>query len=150
MARSSVWLYHILSILSYVISLTGPIHSTMIVNPGDSAILPCAHNIKNITRTRWSYVSLQGFMTYNLFYLNGKATSHHNFEGLCGRHQPSCNLKILRANKESAGRYICMVGESLEFEEKYGMFQMTYFIEIELVVGGKWFTSKIISLIILS
>ena len=110
----------------------------MVVNSGDSVILPCEHNVMNLTRARWSHVSLQGILNYNLFYLNGRPTTHNNYEGLCESHQYSCNLKILQANKESAGRYICMVGESLEFEEKYGMDQMTYFIEIQLVVGGEW------------
>ena len=109
----------------------------MVVSEGNSVTLPCEHNIKNLTRARWSHISLEGVIHYNLFYLNGRPTTHDNYEGLCGRYQPSCNLKILQANKESAGRYICMVGEPLEFEEKYGMDQMTYFIEIQLVVGGE-------------
>ena len=110
----------------------------MVINNGDSVILPCEHNIKNITRTRWSHVSLQGVMNYQLYYMGWKKASNNNYKGLCEPHQPSCNLKILQANKESAGKYICMVGESLEFEEKYGLFQMTYFIEIELFLGGEW------------
>ena len=110
----------------------------MVVNNGDSVILPCEHNVMNLTRARWSHVSLRDVMTYQLYCMGWKTATNYNYEGLCEPHQPSCNLKILQANKESAGRYICMVGESLEFEKKYGMFQMTYFIEIQLVVGGEW------------
>ena len=120
-----------------MIALTGPIYDTIVVTKGDSVILPCEHNVNNLTRARWSHVSLQGVMTYSLFHLPLKETTNKNYEALCESHQPSCNLKILQANKESAGRYICMVGESLEFEEKYGLDQMTYFIEIKLVVGGE-------------
>ena len=121
-----------------MIILTGPINRTMVVSLGDSVILPCEHNIKNLTRARWSHVSLEGLMNYQLYYMDWSEATNNNYKGLCESHQPSCNLKILQANKESAGRYICMVGESLEFEEKYGLDQMTYFIEIELVVGGKY------------
>ena len=117
---------------------TGPLNQTVVVSRGDSVTLQCEHNIRNLTRARWSHVSMQGFLTYNLYYLNAKdATTGDNYKILCKLHQLSCNLKILQANKESAGRYICMVGESLEFEQKYGLDQMTYFIEIELVVGGE-------------
>ena len=76
-------------------------------------------------------------MIYSLFHMPAKETSNKNYEALREPHQLSCNLKILQANKESAGRYICMVGESLEFEEKYGLDKMTHFVEIELVVGGE-------------
>ena len=107
------------------------------VTKGDSVILPCEHNVNNLTRARWSHVSIQGVLTYQLYYMSWKIATNNNYKGLCESHQPSCNLKILQANKESAGRYICMVGESLEFEKKYGLFQMTYFIEIQLVVGGE-------------
>ena len=111
----------------------------MVVNSGDSVILPCEHNVMNLTRARWSHVSLEGVMNYQLYYMDWKTASNNNYKGQsCESHQPSCNLKILQANEESAGRYICMVGEPLEFEKKYGMFQMTYFIEIQLVVGGEW------------
>ena len=120
-----------------MIALTGPIYETIVVTKGDSVTLPCEHNINNLTRARWSHVSLQGVLTYQLYYMSWNISSNNNYEGLCEPHQPSCNLKILQATKESAGRYICMVGESLEFEKKYGMDQMTYFIEIQLVVGGK-------------
>ena len=120
-----------------MIVLTGPIYKTIVVTKGDSVIFPCEHNVKNLTRARWSHVSLQGVMTYQLYYMDWKKATNNNYIGLCESHQPSCNLKILQANRESAGRYICMVGESLEFEEKYGLFQMTYFIEIQLVVGGE-------------
>ena len=107
------------------------------VTKGDSVILPCEHNINNLTRAIWNHVSLQGVMNYQLYYMDWSEATNSNYKGLCESHQPSCNLKILQANQESAGRYICMVGESLEFEKKYGLFQMTYFIEIELVVGGE-------------
>ena len=120
-----------------MIALTGPIYETIVVTKGDSVILPCEHNLNNLTRARWSHVSLQGVLTYQLYYMSWKTVSNSNYKGLCEPHQPSCNLKILQVNKESAGRYICMVGESLEFEKKYGLFEMTYFIEIQLVVGGK-------------
>ena len=78
-------------------------------------------------------------MIYSLFHMPAKETINKNYEALCEPHQLSCNLKILQTNKESAGRYICMVGESLEFEEKYGLDQMTHFVEIELVVGGEYY-----------
>ena len=120
-----------------MIALTGPIYKTIVVTKGDSVILPCEHNVNNLTRAIWSHVSLQGVMNYQLYYMSWNTSSNNNYKGLCEHHQPSCNLKILQANKESAGRYICMVGESLEFEEKYGLDEMTYFIEIQLVVGGK-------------
>ena len=123
-----------------MIALTGPIYKTIVVTKGDSVILPCEHNVNNLTRARWSHVSLQGVMAYQqwlISYMSWNTSSNNNYKGLCEPHQPSCNLKILQANKESAGRYICMVGESLEFEEKYGLDEMTYFIEIQLVVGGK-------------
>ena len=74
--------------------------------------------------------------------MDWKDENNNNYKGLCEPHQPACNLKILQAKKESAGIYICMVGESQEFEKKYGMFQMTYFIEIQLVVGGELYTLK--------
>ena len=76
-------------------------------------------------------------MIFSLFHMPAKGTINKNYEALCEPHQLSCNLTILQANKESAGRYICMVGESLEFEEKYGLDSMTHFVEIELVVGGE-------------
>ena len=120
-----------------MIALTGPIYKTIVVTKGDSVILPCEHNINNLTRARWSHVSLQGVLTDQLYYMDWKKATNNNYKGLCEPHQPSCNLKILQANKESAGRYICLVGESLEFEEKYDLDQMTYFIEIQLVVGGE-------------
>ena len=106
-------------------------------NKDNLVILPCEHNINNLTRARWSHYSIHGVLTYTVYHMHAKGTSNKNYEALCEPHQLSCNLKILQANKESAGRYICMVGESLEFEEKYGLDQMTYFIEIELVVGGE-------------
>ena len=109
----------------------------MLVTKGDSVTLLCEHNINNLTRARWSHVSTQGVMTYSLFHMPAKETTNKNYEALCEPHQLSCNLKILQANKESAGRYICMVGESQEFEEKYGLDYMTHFVEIELVVGGE-------------
>ena len=111
----------------------------MVVNIGDTVILPCEHNVMNLTRARWSHVSLQGVMNYQLYYMDWSEATNNNYEGLCESHQHSCNLKILQAKKESAGKYICMVGESLEFEEKYGLDQLTYFIEIQLVVGSEWF-----------
>ena len=110
----------------------------MVVNNGDTITLQCEHNVMNLTRARWSHVSLQGVMNYQLYYMDWSEATNNNYKGLCESHQPSCNLKILQANKESAGRYICMVGEPLEFEEKYGMYQLTYFIEVQLVVGGEW------------
>ena len=109
----------------------------MVANKGDSVVLLCEHNIKNLTRARWSHISTQGVLTYAIYHLPAKETINKNYEALCEPHQLSCNLKILQANKESAGRYICMVGESLEFEQKYGLDQMTHFVEIQLVVGGE-------------
>ena len=108
------------------------------VNKGDSAILPCGQNLKNLTRARWSHYSIHGVLTYAIYHMPAKETSNKNYEALCEPHQLSCNLKILQANKESAGRYICMVGESLEFEQKYGLDSMTHFVEIELV-GGEYY-----------
>ena len=114
------------------------------VNKGDSAILPCEHILKNLTRARWSHYSIHGVLTYAVYHMPAKETSNKNYEALCEPHQLSCNIKIHQANKESAGRYICMVEESLEFEQKYGLDQMTYFmsndiyIEIQLVVGGEY------------
>ena len=118
--------------------LTGPKYETMVVNKDDSVILPCEHDIKNITRARWSHYSIHGVLTYAVYNLPAKETINKNYEALCEPHQLSCNLKILQANKESAGRYICMVGESQDFEQKYGADSMTHFVEIELVVGGKY------------
>ena len=118
--------------------LTGPKHKEIMIKKGDSVILPCEHNITNITRAKWSYNTISGATTYEIYLMLGKETFNSNYEALCEPHQLSCNLKILQANKKSAGRYICMVGESQDFEEKYGLNQMTHFIEIELVVGGEY------------
>ena len=109
------------------------------ITKGDSIVLPCEHNVSNLTRARWSHISLQGVLSYQLYYMDWKEATNNNYKGLCESHQLFCNLKIIQANKESAGRYICMVGESQDFEEKYGLDQLTHFIEIELVVGGEYY-----------
>ena len=58
------------------------------VNKGDSAILPCGQNLKNLTRSRWSHYSIQnsGVLTYAVYNMPAKETSNKNYEALCEPH----------------------------------------------------------------